>query len=402
MASMLIASIAIGACTPEEPEGPVGPDDEGKVPSVKIVADTVTATTATFTITPADAEQVRYAYYAKTADFTAPSYTDVLAQGIEVSATEATTITIEELTADQKYVIMAAAKGNNMTVGQTIEVTPTAESADPEAGEPEELNLTFTSAEYDGGWIDYGMQYIYFACENYQFNLFFETADPIVAGTYTAAMLGEPNTFSNFSSFQFIETDSLYAINDGTLLIEQNGDNYKFTFDLEIANQEKTQLTAVYEGVVDGMGGSTGGEDPEDPENPGDDSNAPTFPELPDGESDSEFFTVAWVSSITETLTTLEFATTYGTKILSLPIYPFEGYEGTYVVGWEGNVGEIDYMTAGCSDGGYPNPGILEDNVNTVTISRSGENWKVDFNLGSMSDTDPIVGTYEGPITGLE
>ncbi len=396
LAVALSACLAISSCNPEEPEGPV---DEGKIPSVKLVADTVTATTITFVITPADAEQVRYAYYEKTSDFTAPSYTDLMTQGVETSATEPSTITVENLTTDLTYVVMVAAYGNEMTVGQTLEMIPVAEKVEVPTL-PEELNLTFDSAEYDGGWIDYMMQYIYFTSEEYTFNLEIDNSELITAGTYTPSMMGEPGTFSNFSYIMSNTEPSLYAaVVDGSITIEIDGDNYKFTFDLILSNetQEEIIMKGTYEGVVTGLGNNNGNED-----NPGEDQNGPDFPELPDGESDSEFFTVAWCSGITETITTLNFATTYGTRIFTMPIYPYEGYEGTYVVGWEGKVGEIDYMTSGCNDGGYPNPGNLENNINTVTITRSGENWKVEFNLKSMSDTDPIVGTYEGPITDLE
>lgn len=87
-------------------------------PKAEISGGSVEADTYTFTITPSDAQKCAYKVYAKGS---AASVADVLSTGTEVSATEATTVTVENLEDGEYFVVAAAQNGDIKTLSSKLE-----------------------------------------------------------------------------------------------------------------------------------------------------------------------------------------------------------------------------------------------------------------------------------------
>ncbi|MBR6732355.1 MAG: hypothetical protein IKL91_06550 [Bacteroidales bacterium] len=87
-------------------------------PSAVLSNGSVEADTYTFTITPSDAQKCAYKVYAKGS---AASVADVLSTGTEVSATEATTVTVENLEDGEYFVVAAAQNGDIKTLSSKLE-----------------------------------------------------------------------------------------------------------------------------------------------------------------------------------------------------------------------------------------------------------------------------------------
>ncbi len=359
LAAMLLIGATIASCTPEEEQKP-----EVKVPAVQITAGEVTDSTLSFTVLPENAENVRYSYYEKTADFVVPAYSDIIANGTEIDATKQTVQTIKDLKAETLYVIVVAAYGSELTVGKTLEMT----TAEEPVKEPEVLDITFEAADYafvlDAGEV----QYIYFSNEDYELSIKFNTTDPIAAGTYTASLETVANTFSKESALFIAGIEAPYNIKEGTIIVEGNTDNFNFTFDLVLNDELGTIVKATYEGVVEGM----------------------VDPNL----DQSLFINAKYEGTVETEALDIVFYRADG-DCFHMPIFPYEGYEGTYTVAANYEVGEIDYMNAGFDGGGYPDFG------NTVTITKQDKYWRVEFNITDMEKADPLVGTYVGPIVDL-
>ncbi len=151
MAVMLLVGVTMGACSDDDtttPDEPVVKD-----PSILVTAGSVTETTISFTVTPTDAEEVRYACVEKTEDFVAPEYVDVHATGTQIDNKAASNQKVENLKPGTTYVVLAVASGNKKIVGQTIEMTtseePVTVAVAIEAGEVKPLSLEFTVTPTD-------------------------------------------------------------------------------------------------------------------------------------------------------------------------------------------------------------------------------------------------------------
>ncbi len=151
MAVMLLVGITMGACSEDETE----PNEEPvkKNPSILVTAGSVTENSISFTVTPTDAEEVRFAYYEKTEGFTAPAYIDVLAEGTAIDNKAASNQKVENLNSGTTYVVIAVAAGNELVAGQTIEMTtseePVTVAVALEAGEVKPLSFEFTATPTD-------------------------------------------------------------------------------------------------------------------------------------------------------------------------------------------------------------------------------------------------------------
>lgn len=86
-------------------------------PKAEISGGSVEADTYTFTITPSDAQKCAYKVYAKNETATAD---DVLSSGTEVSATEATTVTLENLEDGEYFVVAAAQNGDIKSLSSKV------------------------------------------------------------------------------------------------------------------------------------------------------------------------------------------------------------------------------------------------------------------------------------------
>lgn len=100
----------------------------------------------------------------------------------------------------------------------------------------------------------------------------------------------------------------------------------------------------------------------------------------------------------------VNFSNADGTTTFKLAFIPYaDTYEGTYTPGYMSRPGELDYFSslyiyAGGDEAGY----MPSNSGNSVTFTKSGDNWKVDFNIVNFQGSDEqLVCTYEGAIEGL-
>ena len=124
------------ACEPDTPAVEV------KEPTVTVVADEVTTTTISFTITSTDADKVAYLVVEGTE---APTASEVLANGTEVEANKSVVVTATELKADTEYTIVAAAQNSQAVVKGTASKKTAVEGGDEPTPGPEPDADTFVA-----------------------------------------------------------------------------------------------------------------------------------------------------------------------------------------------------------------------------------------------------------------
>lgn len=86
-------------------------------PAVTLSNESIAGSTFTFKVNPVDAQKCAYKLYAKNASATAD---DVLAAGTEVSATESTTVTLEDLEDGEYFVVAAVQNGETKVLSSKL------------------------------------------------------------------------------------------------------------------------------------------------------------------------------------------------------------------------------------------------------------------------------------------
>ena len=141
---LLAMPLAFAAC--ETPEQPV---DEAKNPSVTITVGEATESSIAFTITSADADEVKY-LVVESAEGT-PTATEVLSNGTAAEANTEAGCYVEELKAETEYTIVVAAKNVKAVVKAEAKMTTKKGGEEPEPPTPptpgDEYDVTFTANE---------------------------------------------------------------------------------------------------------------------------------------------------------------------------------------------------------------------------------------------------------------
>ena len=138
---LLALPLAFVAC--ETPDQPV---DEVKNPTVAITVGEATESSIAFTITSADAEEVKY-LVVESAEGT-PTATEVLANGTAAEVNAEAGCYVSELKAETEYTIVAAAKNTKAVVKAEAKMTTKKSGDEPEPPTPgDEYDVTFAANE---------------------------------------------------------------------------------------------------------------------------------------------------------------------------------------------------------------------------------------------------------------
>ncbi len=142
---LLALPLAFAAC--ETPEQPI---DEAKNPSVAITVGEATESSIAFTITSADADEVKY-LVVESAEGT-PTATEVLSNGTAAEVNAEAGCYVADLKAKTEYTIVAAAKNAKAVVKAEAKMTTKDNGEEPEPPTPptppaDEYDVTFTANE---------------------------------------------------------------------------------------------------------------------------------------------------------------------------------------------------------------------------------------------------------------
>ena len=138
---LLAMPLAFAAC--ETPDQPV---DEVKDPTVAITVGEATESSIAFTITSADADEVKYLVVESTEG--TPTATEVLANGIVAEANTEDGCYVAELKAETEYTIVAAAKNTKAVAKAEAKMTTKKGGDEPVPPTPgDEYDVTFAATE---------------------------------------------------------------------------------------------------------------------------------------------------------------------------------------------------------------------------------------------------------------
>ena len=156
---LLAMPLAFAAC--ETPDQPV---DEVKDPTVAITVGEATESSITFTITTADADEVKYLVVESTEG--TPTATEVLSNGTAAEVNAEAGCYVAELKSETEYTIVAAAKNAKAVVKAEAKMTTKKSSGngnEPEPPTPGEFDVEFTAQdahiEYYGDQFSPGYNY---------------------------------------------------------------------------------------------------------------------------------------------------------------------------------------------------------------------------------------------------
>ncbi len=411
----LIAMLGMGlaACTEpttggDDEQDPPQPPVPEKNPTVVVTADASKSTEAsvTFTITPAESDQVRYMFY-ETGTVDTPSAEQILNEGKQVRTDKATTLTIDELTYSTTYVVIAAAKGGEKVVASDpVEISTL---------DPQPITVTFdragkTETGIKGNW------YLGLANDEWRLvlDLYADPEQPILpAGTYelgenTTGFCGKKWTELSLQpevdeEGNVVEEPEKIHFESGKVIVEtENGASYKISVDFVMANG--AHFIGAYEGVVSGI------EPPKDPNADPDPFvftlNKATYNRDASGSSRKEFYIdIAYDNDDDPTMLiegSLDFLLAETSRTLPAGTYSIE--EGTlaanysYLRYWDRTVGEKTErfnMTTGTVTVSVETNAEGKD-IYTFVINTAG----VDPNTPDVKPT-PLQGTFTGEIARM-
>ena len=231
-------------------------------PEVTLEAGETTETTIAFTVTSQDAEAVAYLVFEGE---TVPAAEDIFANGTAVEVNKAVEITVEELTAETTYGVIAAARnGEQVKVADAIELT-TLKADEPDGpdgpdGPEEEIKI----ARVEGGlnsfkeyrlWLHLnngGLVYLTVNCADSEHNI-------IPANEYPVVFMGDPEVEVETDYEYYVHGDGssyqlgydMYAIREGKLVVTHlETEGYGLDLDVILDDEEKTALKLSFEGVI--------------------------------------------------------------------------------------------------------------------------------------------------------
>lgn len=141
-----LLAVAGGSCSDDDSTGSEGGGKIDAKPSVKLLDVGIDANKLTTTISPSDAVECAYLFYAEGSVI--PSDEEILASGTSVSPTESTAVVFDELEYTTPYIIAAAVRGESGATSSTSLTLVTGESPYVSAGEPANTYIVSEADSY--------------------------------------------------------------------------------------------------------------------------------------------------------------------------------------------------------------------------------------------------------------
>lgn len=258
LALSLLATAFVGC----KEDNPVIDEPVVVTPEVTLEAGETTETTIAFTVTSKDAEAVAYLVYEGE---TVPAAEDIFANGTAVEVNKAVEVTVEELTAETTYGVIAAARnGEEVKVADAIELT-TLKAEGPDGpdgpdGPEEEIKI----ARVEGGlnsfkeyrlWLHLnngGLVYLTVNCVDSEHNI-------LPANEYPVVFMGDPEAEVETDYDYYVHGDGssyqlgydMVAIREGKLVVTHlETEGYGLDLDVILDDAERTALKLSFEGVI--------------------------------------------------------------------------------------------------------------------------------------------------------
>ncbi|MBQ3043852.1 MAG: hypothetical protein IJD53_05330 [Alistipes sp.] len=258
LALSLLATAFVGC----KEDNPVIDEPVVVTPEVTLEAGETTETTIAFTVTSKDAEAVAYLVYDGE---TVPAAEDIFANGTAVEVNKTVEVTVEELTAETTYGVIAAARnGEEVKVADAIELT-TLKAEGPDGpdgpdGPEEEIKI----ARVEGGlnsfkeyrlWLHLnngGLVYLTVNCVDSEHNI-------LPANEYPVVFMGDPEAEVETDYDYYVHGDGssyqlgydMVAIREGKLVVTHlETEGYGLDLDVILDDEEKTALKLSFEGVI--------------------------------------------------------------------------------------------------------------------------------------------------------
>ncbi|MDE5638011.1 MAG: hypothetical protein K2I43_08380, partial [Alistipes sp.] len=232
------------ACSDDDP---VTPPEPAKEPSVTLTAGTPAETTLSFTITPENAEQCAWICIKSEDGAAVPTAEEILSTaGTPVSAAEATTVEVADLTPETEYVIVAAASdGKTAVLSEQLTMTTLEKGA-----------IVFQSAV---AGVFSGNATVTFTeeSETHQLSLDFyydRDAKWLPAGTYTIGSGYTEGMVDNDPSYTYFwlrKEDKVLALASGTVTVSLD-ENHVYDIAAEFTTDEGT-FKSLFKGEIDGF-----------------------------------------------------------------------------------------------------------------------------------------------------
>ncbi len=460
MAVMLLVGVTAASCGGDDTDTPTVND-----PAVSLSVGTVTDTTVGFTVTPSNADIVRYGCYEKVEGFVAPDYAEVLAEGVEVNAKAASTQTVENLKPGTTYVVVAAASGNGKVAGHSIEMTTASEPVTVAVAvvirEVDSSSVSFFVTPTDAVDLHWAVYEIGTEAPTVEDVLANDNALPVDEGslvkaeglksatTYIVMAVATDGKNAVYRTTSATTEEESIIFTAATKLVDVSAENNpvvrftndRYTFDVDFYHEQSDFLTAgeymfdvstYYIGTFSGKSVLKTADGTElglysgsifvgiveksyhiafeielDDESAftavyeGAIENMEIIEKEPEDPTKKIFDTAVYGGTTDLDSTIIDFATADGSKSFKFCFFPYEGYEGTYTMSLDYTSGVVDYYSSALHSMTSNGAWPIVTPENNVVISKVGDNWKVVFNLVAMDDGSTVVGTYEGPIDNL-
>lgn len=245
--SLALLATAITGCKEDEPVV------DNPTPKVTLEAGATTETTATFTVSSEDAQQVAYILYSDDV----PAAEVILADGTAVAANEAVEVTLEDLTPETTYNLVAAASnGEKTAVSSTISLT-TLKGEEP--GPQDELEIV----KIEGGLSSYqnyrmwitlnneALLYLDIHCADSEHNM-------IPAGEYPVVFLDDPEAEYDGDEAYYVRGDGssyqlgydMIYLREGKVVFSHLEAGYGVDVDVVLNDDELTPIKVEYEGII--------------------------------------------------------------------------------------------------------------------------------------------------------
>lgn len=251
--SLALLATAITGCKEDEPVV------DNPTPKVTLEAGATTETTATFTVSSEDAQQVAYILYSDDV----PAAEVILADGTAVAANEAVEVTLEDLTPETTYNLVAAASnGEKTAVSSTISLTTLKgeePGPGPEPGPQDELEIV----KIEGGLSSYqnyrmwitlnneALLYLDIHCADSEHNM-------IPAGEYPVVFLDDPEAEYDGDEAYYVRGDGssyqlgydMIYLREGKVVFSHLEAGYGVDVDVVLNDDELTPIKVEYEGII--------------------------------------------------------------------------------------------------------------------------------------------------------
>ncbi len=362
--------------------------EEVKLPEVTLSKGEATPTSLTFTVEPVNAVKCAWGYVIDGNEL--PQANHIISNGTEAPAETVSTITVPELEPSTRYTIIVAVSGRDGTVvSAKLDMTTLEDTAGPEPDPDTPYEMTFSDVVCDNQYADPGEFYIVMKDAKGEHDLkldFFaaEDAAALPAGTYTIGNGEEPNTLNDGYTFLNIKpvgatSTTVVMFKDGTVEVKKDGQKYVLDINLVAAEDGKIYKSH-YEGEIKNM--------PVEPSETVDVTMSAASLH-PNSEPENGYFLVkmnneAWTHEMS-----LQFYAAAGSGILP---------DGVYTVSDSKTPGTIGMGS--CLD--IKNKGSNYFKSGTVTVTKSGGNYKVETSLIGRDDNRLYKVAFEGKIKGME